>query len=110
MLILIDLDGTLINTVHPTWKPYKDGQDGYSINPILDRLPVITGAREFISSRKAKGDNVVVVSDSHFRYVNPICDLFSVDRVSLADKPNVKKLKEYIDARPNYKQDLDSGN
>lgn len=110
MLILIDLDGTLISTVHPTWKPYKDGLDGYPIEPILDRLPVIPGAREFISSRKAKGDNVVVVSDSHFRYVNPICDLFSADRVSLADKPNVKKLKEYIDARPNYKQDLDSGN
>lgn len=26
MLILLDLDGTLINTVHPGWRPYKDGQ------------------------------------------------------------------------------------
>ena len=77
MLILIDLDGTLINTVHPTWKPYKDGQEDCIIDNYLAQLPVFNGAREFLSSRKAKGDNIVVVSDSHYRYVNPICRMFA---------------------------------
>ena len=110
MLILIDLDGTLVNTMHPSWKPYKDGNENYIINNIIDSLPIFPDAREFIVSRKAKGDNVVVVSDSHFRYVNPICDMLNVERVSLADKPNTLKLNEFLNAHPIYKQDVDSGN
>ena len=110
MLILLDLDGTLINTVHPTWKPYKDGLENCSIEPYLAQIPVFPGAREFIASRKTKGDSIIVVSDSHFRYVNPICDMLGVDRISLADKPNIQKLKEYIDNHPNYKQEVDNGN
>lgn len=58
MLILLDLDGTLINTVHPGWKPYKDGQLEYYV----DEIPVIAGAKEFVSSRKEKGDSLVIVS------------------------------------------------
>jgi len=110
MLILIDLDGTLINTVHPSWKPYKDGQDNCSIEPYLAQIPFVYGAKEFIESRKAKRDDVIVVSDSHFRYVNPICDLLGVERVSLADKPNTKKLSEFLETHPKYKQDVDNGN
>ena len=109
MLILIDLDGTLINTVHPTWKPYKDGQDNCVIDNYLDQIPVFPGAREFLASRKAKGDNVVVVSDSHFRYVNPICNLFNLECVSLADKPNTSKLNHFLGSHPNYKQDIENG-
>ena len=109
MLILIDLDGTLINTVHPTWKPYKDGQDGYSIEPHLAQVPLFPGVREFLASRKAKGDKVVVVSDSHFRYVNPSCKMLGVKGVSLADKPNTSKLYQYLESHPNYKQELDNG-
>ncbi len=110
MLILIDLDGTLISTVHPTWKPYKDGQDGFSIEPHLDKVPIVSGAMEFIASRKAKGDKILVVSDSHFRYVNPICKLFRVDNVSLADKPNTSKLIEYLNTHADLKNELDAGN
>lgn len=109
MLILIDLDGTLINTVHPTWKPYKDGQEDCIIDNYLAQLPVFNGAREFLSSRKAKGDNIVVVSDSHYRYVNPICRMLGVECVSLADKPNTSKLYQYLESHPNYKQELDNG-
>lgn len=109
MLILIDLDGTLINTVHPTWKPYKDGQEDCVIDNYLAQLPVFNGAREFLNSRKAKGDNIVVVSDSHFRYVNPICRMLGVECVSLADKPNTSKLYQYLESHPNYKQELDNG-
>lgn len=110
MLILIDLDGTLINTVHPGWKPYKDGKEGYNIEPILSQIPVFTGAREFIFSRKSKGDQVVVVSDSHFRYVNPICKMLEVECVSLADKPNTSKLEDFLDCHPKYKHDVECGN
>ena len=92
MLILIDLDGTLINTVHPGWKPYKDGKDGYNIESFLSQVPIFPGVEAFILSRKNKGDHIVVVSDSHFRYVNPICKMLDVECVSLADKPNTSKL------------------
>lgn len=109
MLILIDLDGTLINTVHPTWKPYKDGQENCIIDNYLAQLPVFPGAREFLASRKAKRDHIVVVSDSHFRYVNPICNMFGIECVSLADKPNTSKLNQFLETHPNYKQDLDNG-
>lgn len=109
MLILIDLDGTLINTVHPIWKPYKDGQENCIIDNYLAQLPVFPGAREFLNSRKAKGDNVVVVSDSHYRYVIPICNMLGVECVSLADKPNTSKLNQFFETHQNYKQDFDNG-
>ena len=106
MLILLDLDGTLINTVHPGWKPYKDGLQDY---PIAN-IPVIDGAREFIASRKLKGDTLVVVSDSHPRYVVPLAKMFDIEALSLADKPNSKKLNEYLASKPQYKQMVDDGN
>ena len=110
MLLLLDLDGTITNTVHPSWKPYKDGQDSFSIEPYLDQIPFFPGAKEFIQSRKEKGDKVVVVSDSHFRYVNPIGKALDVECISLADKPNTVKLNEYLNAHPESKQDIESGN
>lgn len=57
MLILLDLDGTLINTIHPSWKPYKDGESPLS-SEILNRLHLINGVENFINSRKAKGDKL----------------------------------------------------
>lgn len=109
MLLLIDLDGTLIDTVRPNWKPYKDGQDNINDYLVQFPLPVFPGASEFICSRKAKGDNIVVVSDSHFRYVNPICNKLGVECVSLADKPNTSKMNKFLETHPNYKHDLDNG-
>ena len=109
MLLLIDLDGTLIYTVHASWKPYRDGQENYSIEPHLAKLPFFPGAKDFIASRKAKGDSVVVVSDSHFRYVNPICNMLDVECLSLADKPNTAKLAQYLESHPKYKNDIDKG-
>lgn len=110
MLLLIDLDGTIINTVHPSWKPYKDGQDNCSIEPLLAQLPFVYGARDFLASRRTKGDDIVIVSDSHFRYVNPICNMLNVECVSLSDKPNTSKLNQYLDTHPKFKQDIESGN
>lgn len=100
MLIFLDLDGTLINTVHPGWKPYKDGQKNYSVS----QIPLFTGVKEFIASRKEKGDSLVIVSDSHPRYVNPISEMFGIEALSLADKPNNKKLNDFLDLHLKYKQ------
>lgn len=110
MLILIDLDGTIINTVHPTWRPYRDGLENCLIDNYLAQVPVFPGAREFIASRKAKGDKIVVVSDSHFRYVTPICNMLGVEYVALADKPNVAKVNAFLDGHQDIKRELDSGN
>lgn len=106
MLILLDLDGTLINTVHPGWKPYKDGQQDYPVG----QIPIFAGAKEFIASRKEKGDSLVIVSDSHPRYVNPIAEMFGLESLSLADKPNIIKLNEFLDTHPQYKQMIADGN
>lgn len=106
MLILIDLDGTLTNTVHPGWKPYKDGQQDYPVG----QIPIFAGAKEFIASRKEKGDSLVIVSDSHPRYVNPLADMFGFEALSLADKPNTNKLNDYLDSHILYKQMVTEGN
>ena len=106
MLIILDLDGTIINTVHPSWKPYKDGQQDYPVA----QIPLFIGAKEFIASRNHKGDSLVIASDSHPRYVNPIADMLGVEALSLADKPNNKKILEFLDSHPQYKQMVAEGN
>ena len=106
MLIFLDLDGTLVNTVHPSWKPYKDGLQDFSVA----QIPLFAGVKEFIASRKAKGDFLVIVSDSHPRYVNPISEMLGVEALSLTDKPNNKKILEFLDSHPQYKQMVAEGN
>lgn len=106
MLIFLDLDGTLVNTVHPSWKPYKDGLQDFSVA----QIPLFAGVKEFIASRKAKGDFLVIVSDSHHRYVNPISEMLGVEALSLTDKPNNKKILEFLDSHPQYKQMVAEGN
>lgn len=109
MLLLLDLDGTLINTVHPGWKQYKDGNTALDDN-ILSNLPLFVGTTDFINSRKAKGDFILVVSDSHPNYVNPICNKLGLECVSLTDKPNTNKLNEYIEKNhPEYKDYITKG-
>lgn len=105
MLILLDLDGTLINTVHPGWKPYKDGQQ---VCPVA-QIPVFPGVKEFIALRKAKGDSLVIVSDSHPRYVDPIAEMFGLEAISLADKPNTIKMNRFLDSHLHCKQMLAEG-
>ena len=79
MLILIDLDGTLVNTVYPDWKSFKDGMENYERYGFPERVPVFPGAKEFIELRKSKGDNIIVVSDSHPKYVEPICNMLGLE-------------------------------
>ena len=108
MLILIDLDGTLLNSVHPTWKPYKDGQDSFRIDNYLENLPFFPGAKEFLQRQKEIGNMVLIVSDSHPKYVEPICQYINCDCVSLADKPNKVKLSFFLDAHPDIKAMVES--
>ena len=109
MLILLDLDGTLVNTVYPDWKTFKDGQENYNRVGFPERVPVFSGAKEFIESRKSKGDNLVVVSDSHPKYVEPICKMLGLESVSLADKPNLNKMKFFLDNHAEYKRQITEG-
>lgn len=98
-----------MNSIHPMWKPYKDGQDNCRIDNYLDKLPFFPGAKEFLQKQKEIGNTVLIVSDSHPKYVEPICKYIDCDGVSLADKPNKVKLFSYLDIHPNYKIMIESG-
>ena len=102
MLVFIDLDGTLTNTIHPSWRPYRDGQA--VIAP--DQVPVFPGARDFISYCYQKGIHLVLVSDSHPRYVEPLRQYLGLQGICLADKPNTARLNDYIAISPILQQEL----
>lgn len=98
--LLIDLDGTLVDTAHPEFKAMQDGQapvDLQKINPF-------PGAIEFIQDFKRAGHLVHIISDSHPRYVEPVVNkFFKVPHLSLADKPNIIKTQKYLRAlRPDF--------
>lgn len=105
MLILIDLDGTLVYTVHPSWKEYKDGHTKIT----YDKIPLINGAKEFVQHRKDKGDCIVIISDSHPDYVNEAAKIFDVEAVSLTDKPNDSKVRDFIQVNDRYQDLFTSG-
>lgn len=93
MILLLDLDGTLTNTAHPKFKEMKDGKASTNI----DEIPVFDGALDFIKEQKEKGNTLIIVSDSHPKYVKPIAEnIFKIDFVCLTDKPNIEKTLKYI--------------
>ena len=106
MLIFIDLDGTLVDTVAPEWKPYRDGEKDSS----RIQIPFIDGAIKFISSRQKKGDFLVIVSDSHPKHVNVIADKLGLEAISLSDKPNMNKINAFLREHKEYQQLVDKGN
>ena len=92
-IILVDLDGTLTDTAHVNFKAQKDGQS----ETIVENIPIIKGAVEFLKKLKELGHIPVIISDSHPRYVDPIAQqLFKIPALSLSDKPNSQKTKEFI--------------
>ena len=95
MLIFIDLDGTLVDTIHPSWAPLRDGQEDGNVQNVY----VFPGAMEFLNSFREAGHSVVLVSDSHPRYVSKFKAYFGLDGIDLADKPNTFKLMNYIASR-----------
>jgi phosphoglycolate phosphatase-like HAD superfamily hydrolase len=93
MILLIDLDGTLTDTAHEKFKPYKDGLEETDLSKIL----LIPGAKEFIKKLQSDGHKPVIISDSHPKYVNKIAnDIFKIPALSLADKPNPTKTANYL--------------
>ena len=93
MILLIDLDGTLTDTAHEKFKPYKDGLEETD----LSKIPLIPGAKEFINKLQSDGHKPVIISDSHPKYVSKIAnDIFKIPALSLADKPNPTKTANYL--------------
>ncbi|WP_141672852.1 hypothetical protein [Flavobacterium crassostreae] len=93
MIILLDLDGTLTDTAHEKFKPFKDGKQ----QTVISEIPLIQGAKEFILDVQAKGHKPIIISDSHPDYVNIIAkEIFQIPAVSLTDKPNIEKTSNYI--------------
>lgn len=93
MVILIDLDGTLTDTAHEKFKSMKDGIS----ETVLSEIIVFNGAKEFIESQKYIGNTIIIISDSHPRYVEKIANnIFDLPFLSLCDKPNSNKLIDYI--------------
>lgn len=98
MIVLIDLDGTLTDTAHEQFKPFKDGLQETE----LTNIPLIKGAKEFIEDIKAKGHYPIIISDSHPKYVNKIAEsVFNIPAVSLTDKPNIEKTLNFLKASEN---------
>jgi beta-phosphoglucomutase-like phosphatase (HAD superfamily) len=92
-IVLIDLDGTLTDTAHESFKPQKDGQ----VVTVVENIPIIKGAKEFIKKLKENGHVPIIISDSHPRYVDIIAERhFGVIAMSLADKPNSAKTKDFL--------------
>jgi phosphoglycolate phosphatase-like HAD superfamily hydrolase len=93
MIILIDLDGTLTDTSDEKFKDFKDG----ILETKLNEIPLIKGAKEFINKLKHDKHSPFIVSDSHPKYVSKISkEIFDVDFICLADKPNPSKTKEHF--------------
>ncbi|WP_462266688.1 hypothetical protein [Mucilaginibacter sp.] len=93
MILLIDLDGTLTDTAHEKFKPLKDGLKEFG----LEQIPLLPGALEFIKKIKKSSDEAIIVSDSHPNYVKKISEaIFDLEHISLCDKPNTNKVKEYL--------------
>jgi beta-phosphoglucomutase-like phosphatase (HAD superfamily) len=96
MIILIDLDGTLTDTAHEKFKPYKDGVQETN----LTEIPLIQGAKEFIATLQSNGHKPIIISDSHPRYVNKIAEtVFRIPALSLSDKPNPTKTAAYLQTK-----------
>lgn len=94
-VVFVDLDGTLTHTCDIRYKGYKDGLT--ETDPSI--IPVFQGAVEFIQTLKQNGNRVIILSDSHPKYVRSIVDYwFKVEYIYLSDKPNTSKTLAYIHA------------
>ena len=93
MVVFVDLDGTLTHTADIRYKDLKDGLKDF--DPSL--IPLFPGAIEFISTLKSLGHRVIILSDSHPKYVCSIVEYyFNVEYVYLANKPNIAKTISFI--------------
>lgn len=95
MILRFDLDGTLIHTEETKYKGIKDGEQDF----VPAEIPTFDGAVDFIQALKRDGHRIIILSDSHPRYVPKIVDhYFQVEYLCLADKPNIAKTLTLIQA------------
>jgi predicted HAD superfamily phosphohydrolase YqeG len=92
MVILIDLDGTLVDTIKEKFKPYRDGLKEID----LSQVKIFPNVKEFITTQKLKGNRVIIVSDSHPKYVTKIASYLGLEHIDLMDKPNTNKFKSFL--------------
>ena len=93
MIVFIDLDGTLLPTADLKYKPLKDGL----CNTIPSEIPIFLGAQELITNLKHAGHRVIILSDSHPKFVKPVVEYyFNVEYICLSNKPNVARTLQYI--------------
>lgn len=97
MHLLLDLDGTLVDTNSSNYDNIKNGRNR-NFDP--GSIPLLPSALEFVLAAKQCGHSVTIVSDSHQAYVGPIAEqIFGAHWLALADKPNVAKLRVYLNER-----------
>ena len=68
MIVFVDLNGTLTHTADVKYKEFKDGLRDF--NPT--QIPLFHGSVDFISTLKNQGHRVIILSDSHPKYIRPI--------------------------------------
>jgi phosphoglycolate phosphatase-like HAD superfamily hydrolase len=102
MIIFLDLDGTLTHTTHSYFKKMKDGIEKTDVE--LIKKYVFPKALDFIKKQLLRGNKLYIISDSHPNYVRAIAEqIFKLPYLSLADKPNDKKTREFIQSIPELK-------
>lgn len=93
--VLLDLDGTLVDTNASKFDDIKFGRDR---NFALSDIPFIPGAQAFVEAIRRLDHSVTIVSDSHDAYVGPLAEkVFGASWVALADKPNTTKLRAHLE-------------
>ncbi len=103
MIIFLDLDGTLTHTAHSYFKNMKDGIERTNIE--LIKKYVFPEAQEFIKKQQNLGNKLYIISDSHPNYVQPIAEhIFNLPFLSLADKPNDLKTRNFIESVSELKE------
>lgn len=87
--LLIDLDGTLVDTADPSFKIFKEG----NTPPNFSKIKPFPDATHFIQTCQEAGYDIIIVSDSHPQYVKKVVNkLFGpLPYIFLADKPNPDK-------------------
>ena len=101
--ILIDLDGTLTDTADISFKSMKDGVEETD----LTKIKLLSGAVDFVKELIKRGHIVFIISDSHPKYVNKIVgNYFGVPSLSLANKPNSAKTRNFLTSYSTSLQDV----
>lgn len=93
--LLIDLDGTLINTANGSFALMKDGKEEVDV----EKIELFNYAQDFLIQASERGFENIIISDSHPRYVAPIVDHFfeGTPFLSLADKPNTLNTLNFLE-------------